>query len=175
MTIGIIRLGQGWRLDEDHHFDMPPQIPTQFDFRGGSPAQPNTKGQTMDYIPRTRSERYLQWKNLCDNIEAEGAKMEAADTAENAAKGAKASEAETTRQNTQAMRLAICNIKPRTLYANSGVEGTLPLQGSNSGFDPATFKPALKLSIVDGQVRVNFTKGECDSVAVYCRERGTLG
>ena len=112
MTIGIIRLGQGWRLDEDHHFDMPPQIPTQFDFRRGSPAQPNTKGQTMDYIPRTRSERYLQWKNLCDNIEAEGAKMEAADTAENAAKGAKASEAETTRQNTQAMRLAICNIKP---------------------------------------------------------------
>ena len=45
----------------------------------------------------------------------------------------------------------------------------------NSGFDPATFKPALKLSIVDGQVRVNFTKGECDRVAVYCRERGTLG
>ena len=45
----------------------------------------------------------------------------------------------------------------------------------NSGFDPATFKPALKLSIVDGQVRVNFTKGECDSVAVYGRERGTLG
>jgi hypothetical protein len=31
MTTGIIRLGQGWRLDEGHPFDLPPQIPEQFD------------------------------------------------------------------------------------------------------------------------------------------------
>jgi hypothetical protein len=196
MATGIIRLDQGWRLDEGHHFDMPPQIPAQFDFMGGPPAQPKTKGKTMDYIPKSRSERYLWWKNFCDNIEAEGpkvgltaaeiaaiktaatdqcVKMEAANAAENAAKGAKAIEMETTRLNTQAIRLAIRNIKTRTLYANSGVEGTLRLKGSESTFDPATFKPALKLSIVGGQVRVDFTKGECDSVAVYCRVRGTIG
>lgn len=196
MATGIIRLDQGWRLDAGHHFDMPPQTPAQFDFQGGTPAKLRTQGKTMDYIPKSRSERYLWWKGICDSIEVEGpkvgltaaeiaaikatatdqcAKMEAADTAENAAKGAKAAEMETTRVNTQAIRLAIRNIKTRTLYASSGVEGTLRLKGSESTFDPATFKPALKLSIVGGQVRVDFTKGECDSVAVYCRVRGTLG
>jgi hypothetical protein len=67
------------------------------------------------------------------------------------------------------------NLKTRALYASSGVEGTLRLKGTDSGFDPTTFKSVLKLSIVGGQVRVDFTKGECDSVAIYCRLRGTLG
>lgn len=150
----------------------------------------------MDYIPRTRSERYLWWKNLRDNIDVEGlkaglspaeitaiknlaidqcAKMEASDAAENAAKGAKAAETEAARLNTQAVRLAIRNVKTRSLYASSGIEGTLRLKGTESGFDPATFKPVLKLTMVGGQVRVDFTKGECDSVAIYTRLRGSMG
>lgn len=196
MDTGIIRLDQGWRLDEGHHFDMPPQVPAQFDLTAGSPAKLKTKGKTMDYLPKLRSDRYLWWKNQRDKIEEEGpkvglsvaeiaaikatatdqcAKMEAADAAESAAKGAKASENESTRVNTQAIRLAVRNLKTRALYASSGVEGTLRLKGTDSGFDPATFKSVLKLSIVGGQVRVDFTKGECDSVAIYCRLRGTLG
>lgn len=194
MATGIIYLDQGWRLDEGHRFDMPPQSPAQFGPLGGLPAQHKSKGKTMDYIPKTRSDRYLWWKNLCDNIEAEGpkvgltvtetaaikatatdqcAKMEASDAAESALKGAKATEVESTRQNTQAVRLAVRNLKTRPLYAASGVEGSLRLKGSESGFDPATFKPVLRLGIVGGQVRVDFTKGECDSVAVYGRLRGT--
>lgn len=196
MAPGIIRLDQGWRLDEGHRLDMPPQSPAQFDLTGGSPAKPRTSSKVMDYIPKSRSERYLWWKNLRDNIEEEGpktglsvaeiaaikatatdqcAKMEAADAAENAAKGAKASETESTRVNTPDIRLAVRNMKTRALYASSGVEGTLRLKGSESGFDPATFKPVLKLSIVGSHVRSDFTKGECDSVAIYSRLRGTTG
>lgn len=150
----------------------------------------------MDYIPRMRPARYLWWKTIRDIIETEGpkaglsaaecaamkatatdqcAKMEAADAAEQAAKGTKATERAATQPNEAAIRLAIRNLKTRPNYAISGVEGTLGLKGTESVSNPNTFKTVLTLSIVSGQVKVEFIKGECDSIAVYCRLRGTLG
>ena len=150
----------------------------------------------MDYLSKSRSDRYLWWKNLRDQIEAEGPKvsltvaeiadikataaaqcasMEAADDAAHQAKSAKKAEAAATAKNTPIIRLAVRNLKTRPAYASSGIEGMLDLKGSESAFDPLTFKTTLSLSIVGGQVRVDFTKGECDSIAIYCRPRGTVG
>lgn len=150
----------------------------------------------MDYIPRLRAQRYLWWKTIRDSIETEGpkaglsvaeitaikntatdqcAKMEAADAADNAAKGAKTAEKEATRLNEATIRAAVRNLKTRPAYAGSGVEGTLGLKGTESGFDPSSFKTALTLTVLGNQVKVDFIKGECDCVAIYSRLRGTLG
>lgn len=195
MATGIIRLDEGWRLDEGHHLDSAPNVPGQIATTVlPTKRKPGTK--TMDYIPRLRPARYLWWKTIRDTIETEGpkvgltvaeitaikatatdqcAKMEAADAADNAAKGAKTSEKEATRVNQLAIRAAVRNIKTRAAYPGSGVEGTLGLKGAESTFDPSTFKTVLTLTVLGNQVKVDFTKGECDCVAVYARLRGTLG
>jgi hypothetical protein len=194
MAGGIIRLDEGWRLDQGHHFDQPPLGATS---PYVIPIKPR-KNKTMagDFIPRKRAERYLWWKNLYDQIDVEGlkigltapeitaakdtaadmiAKMDAVDAADAALKGARATEKTATVSDEAAIRLAIRNWKTRANYASSGVEGTLQLVGTGSDFDPNTFKSTVKLSIVGGQIKIDFTKSECDSVAVYCRLRGTTG
>lgn len=149
-----------------------------------------------DIIPPKRSDRYLWWKNLHDQIDVEGlkislsagdiaatkataadmiAKMEAVDAADAALTGARATEKTAAETNNAAIRLAIRNWKTLPPYAASGVEGTLHLKGAASGFDPNTFTPVLKPSIVGNQIKLDFTKGGCDSVAVYCRLRGAMG
>lgn len=194
MAGGIIRLDEGWRLDAGHRFDQPPQ--------GSSnpyvvPLKPRkNKTMALDIIPRKRAERYLWWKNLHDKIDVEGpkigliaaeitaakdtaadmiAKMEAVEAADTALKGARAEERDAAVADEATIRLAIRNWKTRPNYVGSGVDGTLQLVGGSTGFDPNTFKPTLKLSIVGGEIKLDFTKGECDSVAVYCRLRGSVG
>lgn len=150
----------------------------------------------MDYLPRKRNEKYLWWKNLNDNLDAEGPKMglaagevtaakalaadmmakyEDTDTAQAALDGARATEKNAVPINEAAIRAKIRNWKTLPGYAASGSEGVLKLKGSDSGFDPNTFKPVLKLSIVGGQIKIDFVKGECDGVVIYCRLRGTPG
>ena len=99
--------------------------------------------------------------------------MQTADDLEAQLKAARQMEKTATLQNVPVMRLGVRNWKTRPLYASSGIEGTLRLKGAEADFDPLTFKTELKLSIVGGQIRVDFIKSECDSIAIYCRLRGT--
>lgn len=193
---GILQLDQGWRLDQGLRLDSIAVTPGQFNLGGGTTNNPRKVTKTMDYIPKSRSTRYLWWKNMRDQIEAEGPKvgltaaeiaeikataaarctsMEAADEADRAARGAKKAETAATATNTKAIRLAVRNLKTRSNYASSGIEGLLGLKGAESSFDPLTFKTSLTLSIVGDQIRVDFIKGECDAIAIYCRLRGTIG
>lgn len=194
MAGGIIRLDEGWRLDDGHHFDQPPHgSPSPYVV----PIKTRKKNRMAgDFIPRKRSDRYLWWQNLQDKLDVEGPKigltaaeitaakdiaaeitgaMEAVDAADTALKGARATEKETEANTLASIRLAVRNWKTRANYASSGVEGTLQLVGTGSDFDPNAFKPTLRLSIVGGQIKLDFTKGECDSVAVRCRLRGSTG
>jgi type II secretory pathway pseudopilin PulG len=103
------------------------------------------------------------------------AKMQATDDAEAALAAARSMEKSATISNEQTIRAAVRNWKTLSAYPGSGVEGSLKLKGAEDGFDPATFKSVLKLSIMGGHIRVDFSKEKCDSVVVYCRLRGTQG
>ncbi|MCB1091588.1 MAG: hypothetical protein KDL87_08655 [Verrucomicrobiae bacterium] len=193
MPDGIIRFDDGWRLDAGHRLDQPPVAPSA----GAAPVTATKKGKpVMDWLPRKRTERLLWWRNLHDNIEVEGPKfglaagditatktlaagqiaaMEATDAAKNALDGERASEAADSATNEAQIRANVRNWKTLPGYAASGSEGVLQLRGPESGFDPNTYKPVLKVSVVGGQIRVDFVKSDCDGVAIYCRLRGTPG
>lgn len=148
----------------------------------------------MDFMPKKRAELKAWWKNIKDTATtelakinlpapditaavatatAQVAKMQATDDAEMALAGARAQEKAAAETNDAAIRAVIRNWKTNPAYPSSGIEGSLQLKGAASSFDPQTFKSVLKLSIVGGQIRVDFIKGECDSIAIYCRLRGT--
>lgn len=150
----------------------------------------------MDFIPTNRGDLYLWWKNIHDKIEEEGPKfgltvqkiadikalaatqialMEASNDAEDLLKGARGAEKTGKKTNTATIRMMIRNWKSTPGFQGSSSEGVLRVVGPESTFDPDTFKPTLSLSIVGGQIKGDFTKGECDSVNFYCRLRGTAG
>ena len=194
MADGIIRFDEGWKLDAGWRLDQPAPLPPALPV----PVRPKrTKGiKHMDFIPNKRAENKAWWTNLKDNGTVElakislaapdiaaavatatdqVAKMQATDDAEAALAAARTMEKAAMQSNEAAIRLAVRNWKTNAAYAASGIEGSLKLKGPESGFDPNTFKSVLKLSIVGGQIRVDFIKGKCDSVAIYCRLRGTVG
>lgn len=192
MADGIIKLDDGWHLDAGWHLDQPAPLPSTLPVPVRSKQPKGIKH--MDFIPSKRAENKAWWKNIMDNGTVELAKislaapdiaaavatatdqvtkMQATDDAEAALAAARTAERGTEKDNEAAIRLAIRNWKTNPAYPASGIEGSLKLKGPESGFNPVTFKSVLKLSIVGGQIRVDFTKEECDSVAVYCRLRGT--
>lgn len=194
MADGIIRLDEGWHLDAGWHLDQPAPLPPALPVP--VPTKPTKGIKHMDFMPKKRAELKAWWQNLKDNATTElakinlaapdvtaavatatdqVAKMQATDDAEMALAAARAQEKAAAQTNDAAIRMAIRNWKTNPAYATSGIEGSLQLTGTASGFDPQTFKSVLKLSIVGGQIRVDFIKGECDSVAIYCRLRGTQG
>ena len=157
------------------------------------PAQ-KSKGKHMDFISDNRGERYLWLKNISLNIVAEAVKMslpsadalaikaladelitdmEATDAAQTALDGARAKEKQTTKVNISALRLRVRNVKTLPGYPASGSEGVLQLKGPVSDFDPSTYKPVLKISLEGGHIRLDYVKKGVDSVAMYCRLRGT--
>jgi hypothetical protein len=192
MADGIIKFDEGYHLDAGWHLDQPAPLP---------PALPvpvrskKTKGiKHMDFIPNKRAENKAWWTTIKEtgavelakiNLPApdiaaavatatnQVAKMQATDDAEAVLNATRAMEKTAEANNEAAIRLAVRNWKTNPAYAASGIEGSLKLKGPVSGFDPTTFKTVLKLSIVGGQIRVDFIKDKCDSVAVYCRLRGT--
>ncbi len=192
MADGIIQLDTGWRLDSGILLDQPPppQPPSVL------PVMPRPqKGIIhMDFIPTKRGDLYLWWKNIHDKIEEEGPKfgltvaqiaaikalaaaqmalMEATDAAADVLEGARTAEKTGKATNTATIRMMIRNWKSTPGFLGSTSEGVLRVTGPESTFDPDTFKPTLSLSIVGGQIKGDFTKGECDSVNYYCRLRGT--
>lgn len=147
----------------------------------------------MDYIPTVRTDRYFWWKKIRDHIETEGPKfgltpegisaaksiaadqcaaMEATNAAEAALKGAYATEAASTLQNTAAMRACVRHWKTLPDFPTSGSEGALKLRGAKKAFDPDTFKPKLKVSLVGGRIRLVFTKSGFDAMVIFGRLNG---
>jgi hypothetical protein len=195
MSSGIIRFDEGRRFDAGHHFDQPPNLPPPTP-APVLPVKRRTGVTTMDYIPTKRAERYLWWKKIRDSIETEGPKfalapadvtaakavatnqclkMEATDDAETALDGARATEKSVTTTNTAAIRGYVRNWKTLSGYPASGSEGVLGLKGSESTFDPSSFKSVIKLSLDGNQIKLEFTKAGVDAVVVYSRLRGSLG
>ena len=150
----------------------------------------------MDWMPRPRNDKYVWWKNLSEHIEDEGPKfgltpaeiaaikaladqqiadIEAIDAAQSALDGARAGYATSSELAEAEIRNAVRYWRTRSGFAASGSEGVLQLIGPESDFDPNTFKPVLKVTVVGGIIKVEFTKKECDSMAIYCRLRGTQG
>jgi hypothetical protein len=194
MADGIIRMDAGWRLDQGHHFDQPPNGPA---LPPAPVIRTRRKGErTMDYIPNKRADQYLWWKNLSDNLAVEGpkmglapaavtaakaiaddqvAKLEATDAAKSALDGARAAEATASRTNETAIRGWVRNWKTLPAFPASGSEGVLRLIGGADSFDPNTVKAGLKVTVVGGQVRLDFIKNGVDAVNIYARLRGTQG
>jgi hypothetical protein len=192
MANGIIKFDEGYHLDAGWHLDQPAPLPPALPVPVRSKKTKGTKH--MDYIPYKRAENKAWWTTIKEtgavelakiNLPAPDiaavvatatthvAKMQATDDAEAALKAARAMEKEAKLNHEAAIRLAIRNWKSNPAYPASGIEGSLKLKGPESSFNPLTFKSVLKLSIVGGNIRVDFTKEGCDSVAVYCRPRGT--
>lgn len=192
MPGGIIRLDEGWHLDDLHHLDQSPFVPLPIPVV--LPALKN-KGKHMDFISDKRTERYLWLKNLSLHIVEEAVKMglsaadalaikamadalitkmEATDDAQAALDGARSAEKQATTENISALRLRVRNMKTLPGYPASGSEGVLQLKGPVSDFDASLYKPVLKVSLEGGHIRVEFAKKGVDAMAVYCRLRGTV-
>ena len=72
------------------------------------------------------------------------------------------------------IRAKVRNWKTLTNYPTSGSEAVLQLRGTDAAFDPATYQPVIKVSVVPGGVQVGFTKKGVDGVAIYMRLRGAV-
>lgn len=150
----------------------------------------------MDFMPRKRSDRYLWWKNIKDNIATEGPKFgltagqitdvttlctsmmtlyEETDAAQAILDGKRAAEKAGEVANEAAIRLMIRNWKSSPGFAASGSEGVLRLKGPEDAFDPGAYKPTLKASVDGNYVRLEFTKKGVDALIIYTRLRGETG
>lgn len=150
----------------------------------------------MDFLPRKRSENKGWWQNLNAKLDEEAPKfglppaevtaakalassalalLNATDDAESALAAARVSEKNGMPDIEQNVRAAIRHWKTLPLFPASGSEGALKLKGAASGFDPETHNLKVKLSLEGPKIRVDFTKGGFDAVAVYCRLRGSAG
>jgi hypothetical protein len=83
-------------------------------------------------------------------------------------------EADTKAASDAAIRAIVRNWKTLTGYPASGSEAILRLKGPADSFDPATFKPSLKVTVEPGQNRLTFNVAGCDGVKTWYRQRGTL-
>jgi hypothetical protein len=188
----IIRLDEGYRLDEGHRLDEPAVNPPA----PPAPVPPHKeKGKHMDMIPRPRDAQSVWYKNLSDNAVAEAVKfggdpaqalaakaaadavlgkMAATNTQANLLDSTRQLEADTKTASDAAIRAIVRNWKTLPGYAASGSEAILRLKGPADSFDPATFKPSLKVTVEPGQNRLTFNVAGCDGVKVWYRLRGTL-
>lgn len=190
MPMAMLRCDEGWRLNEGLFMDQPPVVPSVIPPPPGS----HKKGKTMDYIPNQRDARYLWYKNLSTNIVAEAvkfggvaadataikavadgiiAKYDLTNTAQQALDGARLIEHSTEAAALVQIRAKVKNWKTLSGYPASGSEGVLQLKGTDSAFDPATYKPELKATVVAGGVKVEFKKKGVAAMSIYMRRGGT--
>jgi hypothetical protein len=189
MPVDVIRFDEGWRLDEGHFMDQPPTAVLS------APTLPRRfkKGKVMDYIPNQRDARYQWYKNFSATVVAETAKFggvaadatamkaivdgicakyDATTAAQQALDGARLIERSTEAAGLIQLRAKIKNWKTLTGYPASGSEGVLQLKGAESGFDPDTYKPEIKVTALAGGVKVEFKKKGVAAMSIYMR-RGT--
>ena len=182
----VIEMDAGWRMDEGLAMDQPAPSPVP----AVVPVVHHRKGKTMDYIPYKRDPRYLWYVNLSDNVVAEAVKMgvapadataikavadgiiakyDATNDAQKAVDAARLLEAGTEAAGLAQIRAKVRNWKTLTNYPTSGSEAVLQLKGTDSPFDPVSYKPVIKVKTVPGGVQVAFTKKGVDGLAIYMR------
>lgn len=185
----IIRLDEGWRFDEGHFMDQPSS-----GIVAVTPPVRHKKGKVMDYVPDKRDTRYQWYLNLSNNVVAEAvkfggapadatamkalvdgviAKMDATAAAQDAVDGARLIERNTETAALAELRTKVRNWKTLSGWAASGSEAVLQLRSSGPAFDPLAYKTVLKVQLVPGGVRVDFTKKGVDGVIIYMRVRGS--
>jgi hypothetical protein len=187
----VIEMDAGWFMDAGLSMDDPAPSPVPV-----TPPPPvhKKKGKAMDFVPPKRDARYQWYKNLSSNVVAEGVKMgvpaadalavkaladaiiakyDATNTAQTALDGLRQIESTTEAADLAQIRAKVRNWKTLANYPGSGSEAVLQLKGADSAFDPTTYKPVIKLSLVPGGVRVGFVKKGVDGVAIYMRVAGT--
>ena len=185
----VIRMDEGWQMDAGLAMDQAMIVPP--------PAPPGhkRKGKVMDYIPYKRDGRYLWYKNLSANVVAEAvkfggvaadataikaladgiiAKYDATNAAQLALDAARVMEHNAEPAALAQIRAKVRNWKTLANYPSSGSEGVLQLHGTDSPFDPTTYKAEFTATPASGGVRLDFTKKGADRVAFYSRLRGTV-
>ena len=185
----VIRMDEGWQMDAGLAMDQAMIVPPP------APPRRKQKGKTMDYVPPKRETRYLWYKNLSENVTVEVPKMGAPVADATAVKAladaiiAKYDASNAAQLALEAARVMEHNAEPATLtqirakvrnwktlpnYPSSGSEGVLQLHGTDSPFDPTTYKAEFTATAASGGVRLDFTKRGADRVAFYSRLRGTV-
>ena len=185
----VIEMDAGWRMDENLFMDQPAPSPVP----AVVPVVHHRKGKTMDYIPYKRDPRYLWYVNLSDNVVAEAVKMgvapadataikavadgiiakyDATNDAQKAVDAARLLEAGTEAAGLAQIRAKVRNWKTLTGYPTSGSEAVLQLRGTDSPFDPVSYKPVIKVKTVPGGVQVAFTQKGVDGLAIDMRVAG---
>ena len=185
----VIEMDAGWRMDEGLAMDQPAPSPVP----AVVPVVHQRKGKTMDYIPYKRDPRYLWYKNLSANVVAEAvkfggvagdataikavadgiiAKYDATNAAQLALDSARLLEGSTETAGLAQIRAKVRNWKTLAGYPASGSEAVLQLKGTDSPFDPVSYKPVIKVKTVPGGVQVAFTKKGVDGLAIYMRVAG---
>jgi hypothetical protein len=153
------------------------------------------KGKSMpstDFIPKARGD-YRAWLNNLKNqittigptlgltapqvtaiqatCTAQIALIDAITAAETALQAAQEAEA-TGRQTTNAaLRESIGDWKRLPAWTNA-IAASLQAAATSTPFDPNTYKPEFKVSLVAGEIRFDFKKKGADAVAIYARLAG---
>jgi hypothetical protein len=186
----VIRLDDGWSFDSGQRMDEPPVVMSPV-----TPPVHRKRGNSMsqDWMPHKRDTRYRFYKNMSTNVVGEAvkfggvaadatavkaavdaamARMDATDTAEDALNTARPLETAADAAAQQILRTKVKNWKTLPGWAASGSEGTLELTGTSSTMDPLSHKSTIRLNLVPGGVRVDFTKKGVSAANIYMRVRG---
>ncbi len=199
MANGIIRFDEGWRLDEGHHLDQPPNVPapvTPLRKRRRSNTKSNTINHMPDYIPTKRELRRAWLQNISDKAAAQvvagGGTAPVATNLTTAADAIIAAYAETdsakttyegkkaVEQNTEDTQIAIIrsiltSLKVLPNWKSSGADAELQASASGTEMDPGTYKPVFTVEMKGGLITLEFKKKGVDALAFYGRLRGTMG
>ncbi len=189
MANGIIRLNDGWRMNEGHRLDEPPHLIPPVT----PPVQSRSKGNklmTQDYVPNKRNDRKTWYANLSANVVAEAVKfgglaadatavktavdgvitkMGITNTAQDAVDSARTLEGNAEQAALALVRAKVASWKTLSGWANSGSADVLEVIGSSTTFDPATYQTTLTVSVVPGGVQLGFVKKGAEGVAIYSR------
>ena len=181
----IIRLDEGYRLDSGMRWDqlVPDHLPNQ-------KARKNMAAG--DYIPHSRGP-YRDWlQNLNDKIATNGvtlglapgvitgiqgtcaaqiARIDALTPAETTLQGLQKAEADGHVLTDATLREAIGDWKRLPGWTNQ-IASELQAAHSITPMTPTTYKPEFKVSIVAGEIRLDWKKKGADGVAVYARVAG---
>ena len=185
----VIEMDAGWCMDEGLAMDQPAPSPVP----AVVPVVHHRKGKSMDYVPNKRDGRYLWYTNLSNNVVAEAVKMgvapadataikaivdgiiakyDATNDAQKAVDAARLLEGGAEDAGLPQIRAKVRNWKTLTGYPASGSEAVLQLKGTDSPFDPVSYKPVIKVKTVPGGVQVAFVKKGVDGLAIYMRVAG---
>lgn len=151
---------------------------------------------SSDYVPKQRALKKAFYRKLETDSVAEAVKfggvaadatqfklwakgiadaMDASDAADATAKSLRGIERTLEGSTLPNIRARVRNWKTLGGWAMSGSEAVLGLKGTETVFDPTTYKPVITAALEGNKIAIGFAKNGADGIAVYCRLRGTPG